>query len=204
MILAWAQGAKDLVVLGATGNKLDCVLVSGPHIKKPADLKGKRIAISQLGARTDFIARLAVRQLGLNEKNVSLLGIGAQGERWAALAGGHVDAQEALLIGLINQVAPKAELLETCFKFVDRVAHVPPETVKINLHISTQGLEMMGLRKALMLNAELASMARVTKREEFNRRLQEAKKKGGLDAFLKERDGPFQPEPFGPKTKKIG
>lgn len=92
VILAWAQGAKDLVVLGATGNKLDYVLASGPHIKKPADLKGKKIAISQLGASTDFIARLAVRQLGLNEKDVTLLSIGAQGERWAALAGGHVDA----------------------------------------------------------------------------------------------------------------
>jgi NitT/TauT family transport system substrate-binding protein len=92
VILAWAQGAKDLAVLGATGNKLDYVFVSSPNIKKPADLKGKRVAISQLGASTDFIARLAVRQLGLNEKDVTLLSIGAQGERWAALAGGHVDA----------------------------------------------------------------------------------------------------------------
>jgi ABC-type nitrate/sulfonate/bicarbonate transport system substrate-binding protein len=92
VILAWAQGAKDLTLLGATGNKLDYVLVSSAAIKKPADLKGKRVAISQLGASTDFIARLALRQLGLNEKDVTLLGIGAQGERWAALAGGHVDA----------------------------------------------------------------------------------------------------------------
>ncbi len=118
-----------------------------------------------------------------------------------SLTGDHVDAQEALRIGLINQVVPKADLLETCFKFVERVAHVPPETVKINLHISTQGLEMMGLRKAWMVNAELASMARLTKREEFNKRLEEAKKSGGLEAFLKERDAPFQPEPFGPKAK---
>jgi ABC-type nitrate/sulfonate/bicarbonate transport system substrate-binding protein len=92
VILAWAQGAKDLVVLGATGNKLDYVFVSTPNIKKPEDLKGKKVAISQLGASTDFIARLAVRQLGLNEKDVTLLSIGAQGERWAALAAGHVDA----------------------------------------------------------------------------------------------------------------
>ena len=119
-----------------------------------------------------------------------------------ALTGDHVDAHEALRIGLINQVVPKAELLETCFKFVERVAHVPPETVKINLHISTQGLEMMGLRKAWTLNAELASMARLTKREEFNKRLEEAKKSGGLEAFLRERDAPFQPEPFGPRAKK--
>ena len=119
-----------------------------------------------------------------------------------ALTGDHLDAQEALRIGLINQVVPKAELLETCFKFIDRVAHVPPETVKINLHISTQGLEMMGLRKAWMLNSELAAMARLTKREEFNKRLEEARKKGGLKAFLEERDRPFQPEPFGPRAKR--
>ena len=92
VITAWAQGAKDLVAIGATGNKLDYILVSTPAIKKPADLKGKKIAISQFGASTDFIARLAVRQLGLNEKDVALISLGAQGERWAALAGGHVDA----------------------------------------------------------------------------------------------------------------
>jgi hypothetical protein len=93
-------------------------------------------------------------------------------------------------------------LLDTCFKFAERIAHVPPETVKINLHISTQGLEMMGLRKAWALNAELSAMARLSKREEFNKRLEEARKKGGLEAFFEERDRPFQPEPFGPRSRK--
>lgn len=119
-----------------------------------------------------------------------------------SLTGDHVDAKEALRIGLVNQVVAKDQLLETCFQFVERVAHVPPETVKINLHISTLGMEMMGLRKAWTLNAELAAMARLTKREEFNKRLENAKKKGGLAAFLQERDAPFQPEPFGPHAKK--
>ena len=119
-----------------------------------------------------------------------------------ALTGDHVDAQEALRIGLVNQVVPKDQLLETCFQFVERVALVPPETVKINLHISTLGSEMMGLRKAWTLNAELAAMARLTKREEFNKRLEEARKQGGVKAFLQERDKPFQPEPFGPRARK--
>jgi enoyl-CoA hydratase/carnithine racemase len=119
-----------------------------------------------------------------------------------SLTGDHVDAQEALRIGLVNQVVPKDELLDTCFKFVERVALVPPETVKINLHISTMGMEMMGLRKAWTLNSELAAMARLTKREEFNKRLDDARQSGGLAAFLEARDGPFQPEPFGPKAKK--
>jgi len=119
-----------------------------------------------------------------------------------SLTGDHVDAQEALRIGLVNQVVPKDQLTETCFQFVDRIARISPETVKINLQISTMGLEMMGLRKAWTMNSELAAMARMTKREEFNKRLDDAKKNGGLAAFLQERDGPFQPEPFGPKASQ--
>jgi enoyl-CoA hydratase/carnithine racemase len=118
------------------------------------------------------------------------------------LTGDHVDAKEALRIGLVNQVVPKDKLLDECFAFVERIALVPPETVKINLAIATSGLEMMGLRKAWTLNAELAAMARLSKREEFNKHLEEAKKKGGAKAFVEARDKPFQPEPFGPKAKK--
>jgi len=119
-----------------------------------------------------------------------------------SLTGDHVDAKEALRIGLVNQVVPKEKLLDTCFDYVERVARIPPETVKINLHISTMGMEMMGLRKAWTLNAELAAMARLSKREQFNKHLEEAKKKGGVKAFVQERDKPFQPEPFGPRSKK--
>ena len=119
-----------------------------------------------------------------------------------ALTGDPIDAREALRIGLVNQVVPKDQLLDTCFAFVERVAHVPPETVKINLHIATMGLEMMGLRKAWTLNSELAAMAQLSKREEFSKRLEAAKKTGGVKAFLEERDRPFQPEPFGPHSKK--
>jgi enoyl-CoA hydratase/carnithine racemase len=119
-----------------------------------------------------------------------------------SLTGDHIDAKEALRIGLVNQVVPKDKLLDECFAFVERIAHIPPETVKINLAISTSGLEMMGLRKAWTLNAELAAMAQLSKREEFNRRLENAKKEGGVKAFIEERDKPFQPEPFGPKATK--
>ena len=42
------------------------------------------------------------------------------------------------------------------FKIVERIAHVPPETVKINLQISTMGLQMMGLRDALRMDETLS------------------------------------------------
>jgi NitT/TauT family transport system substrate-binding protein len=93
VVRAWAQGAKDLQFIGAVGNRLDYILATLPSIRKPEDLKGKRIGVSQLGASTDFIARLGVRQLGLNpDKDVVIVGTGGQGERWAALSGGHIQA----------------------------------------------------------------------------------------------------------------
>jgi enoyl-CoA hydratase len=119
-----------------------------------------------------------------------------------SLTGDHIDAKEALRIGLVNQVVPKDKLLDECFAFVERIARIPPETVKINLAIATSGLEMMGLRKAWTLNAELAAMAQLSRREEFNKHLEDTKKRGGVKAFVEERDKPFQPEPFGPKAKR--
>jgi enoyl-CoA hydratase/carnithine racemase len=118
-----------------------------------------------------------------------------------SLTGDHIDAKEALRIGLVNQVVPKDKLLDECFAFVERIARIPPETVKINLAIATSGLEMMGLRKAWTLNAELAAMAQLSRREEFNKHLEDTKKRGGVKAFVEQRDRPFQPEPFGPKAK---
>src|SRR5262252_8502563 len=118
------------------------------------------------------------------------------------LVGDHVDAQEAVRIGLINKVVPVDQLLEECFKIVERIAHVPPETVKINLQISTMGLQMMGLRDALLLDNQLSAPAHVMLREELRKPLDEARFNKGTKEYLMLRDGPFQPEPFGPRSKR--
>ncbi|MBF8268164.1 MAG: enoyl-CoA hydratase/isomerase, partial [Dehalococcoidia bacterium] len=113
----------------------------------------------------------------------------------------HIDAQEALRIGIVNKVVPHDQLLEECFQIVERIAHVPPETVKINLNIATMGLEMMGLRDALFLDAQYSAPAHILLREERRRPLDEARRDEGTRAYLQLRDGPFQPEPFGPRSK---
>ncbi|HKA34251.1 MAG TPA: ABC transporter substrate-binding protein [Candidatus Binatia bacterium] len=95
-VRAWARGAKEIVLTGAVGNKLDYILVTTPSIRKAEDLKGKKIGVSQIGASSDFIARYAVQQLGLNpERDVTILAAGDVGQRWAALTGGHLDATVA-------------------------------------------------------------------------------------------------------------
>src|SRR5215472_5032982 len=93
VVAAWAQGAKEFQFIGAVGNRLDYILTTHPSIKKPEDLKGKKIGVSQLGSSTDFIARVALRRVGLNpEKDVQIVGIGGQGDRWTAITAGQVQA----------------------------------------------------------------------------------------------------------------
>ncbi len=92
-IRAWARGGKEITFIGAVGNRLDYVLVTIPSVRGAEELKGKRVGVSQLGASPDFIARFALRQLGLNpERDVTIVPLGSPGERWAALSGGHVQA----------------------------------------------------------------------------------------------------------------
>src|SRR5205809_6569563 len=89
VVAAWAQGAKEFQFIGAVGNRLDYILAAHPSIKRPEDLKGKRIGVSKLGSSTDFIARVAVRRLGLiTEKDVQIVGVGGQRDRWSALTAG--------------------------------------------------------------------------------------------------------------------
>jgi enoyl-CoA hydratase/carnithine racemase len=118
------------------------------------------------------------------------------------LTGDHIDAQEALRIGLVVKVVPADQLLDECFSIVERIAHIPPETVKINLQIATMGLQMMGLRDALTLDNQLSAPAHVMLREELRQPLDDARFNEGTKKYLMLRDGPFQPEPFGPRSKK--
>jgi enoyl-CoA hydratase/carnithine racemase len=119
-----------------------------------------------------------------------------------SLTGDHIDAREALRIGIINDLVPKDKLIDTCFQIVERIALVSPETVRLNLYVTTMGLQMMGLRSALTVNDQLSALVQSAQREDFKRHLMEAQKQGGMRAFLQQRDDPFRPEPFGPRSQQ--
>ena len=119
-----------------------------------------------------------------------------------SLTGDHIDAQEALRIGLVNQVVPADRLLDECFAIVERIAMVPPETVKLNLQLATMGMQMMGFKDAWTMDGQLSAAAHTLLREELRRPLDEKRKSEGTKAYLQMRDGPFQPEPFGPRAKR--
>ena len=120
------------------------------------------------------------------------------------LTGDHFDAEEALRIGVVNEVAPADRLLERAHALAERIAMVPADSVRLNKAITAYGLEAMGLRNAHNVMAFLATIAHASGDSSEVRHLNEAYRRGGIRAFLDARDGPFQPEPGGPRSRRDG
>ncbi len=117
------------------------------------------------------------------------------------LTGDHFDAAEALRIGVINEVVPHDQLMDRATALARRLAQVPPDAVKLNKAITTYGMEAMGLRNALNINAFLSTIVSASNEGPDIEHLEKAREEGGFRAFLEARDGPFQPEPFGPRSR---
>ena len=119
--------------------------------------------------------------------------------RWA-LTGDHFDAQEALRIGMVNEVVPHDELMPRARALANRIALVPEPSIRLNKAIAMQGLQASGVHAALLLEGALSALVHSSHNED-RQRLFEAQRTGGLKAYLEARDGPFHPEPMGPKSK---
>jgi ABC-type nitrate/sulfonate/bicarbonate transport system substrate-binding protein len=109
-IRAAAHGSELRFVGGVTDKEV-ASLVSASNITSPADLKGTRMAIDRLGDYSDFRARKVLEIFGLQaQKDVTLLQIGAQTARFAALRTGQV--QSTFVVPPLTLVARKAGLRE--------------------------------------------------------------------------------------------
>jgi len=65
-----------------------------PQVRQPADLKGKRVAISTFGSGSHLAAEVALQVLGLDpvRDKIAIMQVGTQADRVAALVSGRVDA----------------------------------------------------------------------------------------------------------------
>ena len=85
----------DLVTVAHTVSGVQSKLFVRPDIRKPEDLRGKRIAVSGFGSLGDFLERYILKKHGLDPvKDVIMLAIGAQPDRLQALFNGAVDAAD--------------------------------------------------------------------------------------------------------------
>src|SRR5215510_14250228 len=88
-------GAKDssLVMVGNSLNKAVFALVARKEIKTVKELKGKRIAVSQIGDPPYNYGNALLRKFGMNSRDVQWVPVGTDvNGRVAALEGGRVDA----------------------------------------------------------------------------------------------------------------
>lgn len=91
--LSAIAGGADIVLLASAKNVLPYVFAVAKEIGRPQDLKGKIIATSQVGGRAGEIARMVVRNMGLDpDKDVTYLAVGGTMSRLAALGTGKVHA----------------------------------------------------------------------------------------------------------------
>jgi NitT/TauT family transport system substrate-binding protein len=88
-------GGADLVNVAHTVPGVQSKLLVKQEIKRPEDLKGKRIATSSLGSLGDFLFRYILRKHGLDpNRDVTWLSVGTPPERLQALVSGAVDAAD--------------------------------------------------------------------------------------------------------------
>lgn len=90
-VTANLQGG-DITMVSGGFNFFAFKLVARPEIKSAKDLKGKRFAISQFGSATDFAVQASLEKLGIDPKQVTVIQLGGNPNRIAALTGGSSDA----------------------------------------------------------------------------------------------------------------
>src|SRR5713226_403398 len=91
--IASRSGGADTIIIAGHINILPYSLVAAKGTTRWEQLKGKKIAISRFGSGTDTAIRLVLTKFGLNpEKDVTLVQLGAQPSRYAALVAGSIDA----------------------------------------------------------------------------------------------------------------
>ena len=103
---------------------------------------------------------------------------------------------------MVNEVVPHEQLMETVRALARRIALVPEPSVRLNKAIAMQGIQAAGLhagaaagRHARRARAILAQRVARSNSSTFTRTQ-------GTKAYLEMRDGPFQPEPMGPRSAK--
>lgn len=88
-----ALAGADVVMVAGLVNKPDFSLVVPRSIRNREDLRGKKAAVSRFGGSSDFMTRLALKQLSLEpDRDVAIIQVGGSAERLAAMRAGAIQA----------------------------------------------------------------------------------------------------------------
>jgi NitT/TauT family transport system substrate-binding protein len=111
-VVAKIQGA-DILLLSTNNTTLAFTLFVSPDIKKPEDLRGKKAGISRFGSSSDHSIKFMFQKLGLMEKEVTIVELGDNPTRLAALTANAVHASVfAVPYSVVVQKAGFTAMLE--------------------------------------------------------------------------------------------
>ncbi|HXP92029.1 MAG TPA: ABC transporter substrate-binding protein [Candidatus Binatia bacterium] len=83
-------GGADLIILATLSPVFPYLFMVSSGIKTPAQLKGKAIGVSKFGDASDVGARIAMRHVGLDPKDVTFVQVGSSTNRATALINGAI------------------------------------------------------------------------------------------------------------------
>jgi NitT/TauT family transport system substrate-binding protein len=91
--LSAVLAGSDLVIVGSTKNEpVLSYFVTSKNITQTAQLHGKRLGVSRIGASSDYFLRYLLKRIGVNpEKDVQIIQVGSSPLRVTALANGSID-----------------------------------------------------------------------------------------------------------------
>jgi len=105
--LSGAVRGADLVMVATHMDRFPYSLIVKPSIKRSEDLKGTKLAISRFGSSSDAGLRVALQRSGINpDKDVTIMQVGGQTERYAALKAGVIDG--TVVIPPLSSAAQRA------------------------------------------------------------------------------------------------
>lgn len=85
------MGGADITYVAMTDDKMGYQLATRNDVKRPGDLKGKRLGISRFGSASDFSTKVLLNKIGVDPKETTILQIGNEQERLVALKSGTID-----------------------------------------------------------------------------------------------------------------
>ncbi len=92
-VRAFVQGFTDLVFIAGMKNILTHSVLGKPDIKRPEDLRGKKVGVGRFGGNTHYFVIQALKRLGMDaSKDIQTIQTGGGPETLAALLSGSVDA----------------------------------------------------------------------------------------------------------------
>ncbi len=116
------------------------------------------------------------------------------------LTGDHFDGKEAACIGIVNECVPNDQLMPTVMNVANRIAKVPPHSVRHMKKMIKAGFSAYGLASALELCAAMSAFGHASHGPE-RQAMFDAQKERGMKGYLEVRDAPYLPEAMGPKSK---